>query len=90
MESGHVYLRWYRSNQPNGQPQRMENEASAKAEVLTRFPAATFGRRVSTSGQPSALLVGVDGVSYAYDGPAETRKSLITEILYPTAGSHLA
>ena len=83
--SGAVYLRWWKRNQPASQPVRMQDEASARAKILGRFPAVTFGRRVRT-----AVLVGIDVVLYAYDGPQESGKKPIAEILYPAEGSHLA
>jgi len=92
MESagGHVYVVWYKESQPSGVPARMHDEASATAEIIARYAAATFGRRMGTSGQPSAPFVGIEQVSYAYDGREERGKAPVAEILYPAPGSHLA
>jgi hypothetical protein len=80
----HVFLRWYKANQPVPPPRKMAHQASAKAAILERFPAATFGPRVSTATQPTGLtLTGIAEMLFAYDGPARAGSQPIADILFP-------
>jgi hypothetical protein len=63
----------------------MESESAARAAVLQRFPSASFGRKVSTLHEPTAMAVGgVDEVLYAWEGPPAPGANPVADILFPS------
>jgi hypothetical protein len=79
----HVYLRWYANGQPDGSPQRMEDEYVAKEAVLARFPDASFSERVEALYQPHGNVSGIDSMLYAWPGPRTSGVPPIADILFP-------
>jgi hypothetical protein len=78
----HVFLRWYKANQPVSKPIKMADEASAKAAIFERFPTAVFGPRVSAAYPPTGYaVVGMAEMMFAYEGTA--RSQPVADILFP-------